>query len=112
MYSSRIRTIRCSGHLSCHACPPPPHMPPLHHACPPLPCMPPSSCMPPCGQTDACENITFPKLLLRTVKKSSCFHHVPLYMSFPCANPTLAGNDNVGIFVQLLMEITFKHLTA
>ena len=24
--------------------------------------------LPPCGQTDACENITFPQLLLRMVK--------------------------------------------
>ena len=57
----------------------PPAMHALGHACP-LPCMPstthaPPPCMPqqshsplPHGQTDACENITFPQLLLRTVK--------------------------------------------
>ena len=50
MHSSRMRTVCCSGHLSCHACPPathapPPCMPPCH-ACP-LPCMPPLLCMPP-----------------------------------------------------------------
>ena len=139
MHSSRMRDVRCSGRLSCHACPLPcmplPHMAsslcmpllchtcllchthPLHHACPPhhahlramytsplphtppamhtsLPCMPlamrahhchtcppplpympPSPCMLSCHacppvdrMTDACENITFPQLLLRTVK--------------------------------------------
>ena len=71
-----------------HACPhqaqPLPCMPPamhaLGHACP-LTCMPPTTHAPasmhapatplpplPHGQTDACENITFPQLLLRTVK--------------------------------------------
>ena len=37
MYSSRMRTVRCSGRLSCHACPPLPCMPPathVHHAHP------------------------------------------------------------------------------
>ena len=39
MHSSRMRTVHCSGCLSCHSCP-------LHHACPschthPLSCMPP-----------------------------------------------------------------------
>ena len=87
-----------SGRLSCHAHPLP-RMPPLHHtcplhqACPPLPHIPPSPRMPPpsyamhvpfamyvslchahpplCDRmTDACENISFPQLLLRTVKIS------------------------------------------
>ena len=40
MHSSRMRTFRCSGHLSCHACPPATHTP--------LPCMPPHACPPPC----------------------------------------------------------------
>ena len=31
-----MRTTRCSGHLSCHACPPPPPRMPPCHACPPL----------------------------------------------------------------------------
>ena len=72
MHSSKMRTIHCSGHLSCHACPPPAthatsamhaplctmhthcHVcPPPHHACP-LPHMPLChacplpSCTPPC----------------------------------------------------------------
>ena len=38
-----MRTVRCSGLLSCHARPPPDRM------------------------TDASENVTFPQLLLRTV---------------------------------------------
>ena len=49
IHSSRIRTAHCSGCLSCHACPPPTHVP--CHTCPPpatyaschacpLPCMP------------------------------------------------------------------------
>ena len=103
MHSCRMRTVRCSGHLSCHtrtpchAC--------THHAQPsamhapchthpaathtPLSCMPPAThtslpCMPPCHThplpclpptphtpcgflTHACENITFPQLLLWTV---------------------------------------------
>ena len=98
MHSSRMRTVRCSGNLSCHVCMPPPamhvtstlpHKPPAMHTplphIPPathvtcLPCMAPRnthplSCMPPCharptcGQTETCENITFPQLLFRTVK--------------------------------------------
>ena len=94
MHSSRMHTIHCSGCLSCHAPPPPPiHAPAMHallhhtchltmhtllhhtcplchtcppplHACPPSPHMSPA----PCGQTDACENITFPQLLLWSVK--------------------------------------------
>ena len=68
MHSSRMRTICCSGHLSCHACPPamhaPWHAPPAMHTTP-SPCMPPS---PVDRMTDACENITFLQLLLRMVK--------------------------------------------
>ena len=65
MHSSRMRTVHCSGRLSCHACPlathlpvcmrptmyaPLPHMPPAmhapghahpHHTCPPSLCTPP-----------------------------------------------------------------------
>ena len=40
MHFSRMCTICCSGHLSCHACPLLPCMPPCH-ACP-LPHMPPA----------------------------------------------------------------------
>ena len=35
IHSSRMRTVCCSGRLSCHACPPLPRMPPPCHACPP-----------------------------------------------------------------------------
>ena len=69
MHSSRMRTVRCSGRLSCHACPlpathaptamhvslpcmTPPHTPPATYAplpcIPPLPHMPPPPHMPPC----------------------------------------------------------------
>ena len=91
MHSSRMHTVRCSGRLSCHVCPLPCMSPLTMHA--PLLCMSPftthtlSPCMPPhytCSltilthlsyaqppvdrMTDTCENITFPQLLLRTVK--------------------------------------------
>ena len=89
MHCSRMRIVRCSGHLSCHTCPLP-YMPP-HHACPPAmhvssPCHArplamhsthhacPLQYMPPCYAqplphmsppvnriTDACENITLPQ---------------------------------------------------
>ena len=39
MHSSRMCTVCCSGHLSCHACLLPCMPPPLCHACPP-PCTP------------------------------------------------------------------------
>ena len=60
MHSSRMRTVRCSGRLSCHAYPPPPathapchicplpYMPPDTHTHTPLPCMPPLPCMSSC----------------------------------------------------------------
>ena len=60
MHSSRMRTVGCSGHLlggggmSAWGC---------------LPGgLPRGWTPPPCGQTDTCENITFPQLLLRMVK--------------------------------------------
>ena len=51
MHSSRMRTIRCSGRLSCHTHPLP-CMPPCHahlpcHACPSLLCTPPCHAYPP-----------------------------------------------------------------
>ena len=52
-----------------------PCMPPCHehpHACP-TPCMSPPPCthpLPMGRMTDVCENITFPQLLLRTVKRN------------------------------------------
>ena len=74
MHSSRMRTVRCSGSLL-------PRTPPATR---PLPCMPPTMQPPPATHaplhharppwtefvTHACENITFPQLLLRTVKIS------------------------------------------
>ena len=89
MHSSRMCTIRCSGHLSCHACPPATHAPchtcplpcmpptmhaPLHHTCPPFTThtpMVPLATPTPDRMTDACENITFPQLLLRTLKMTN-----------------------------------------
>ena len=111
-----MRTVRCSGHLSCHAwhlpCTPlaqmhplscmPPALHPLHHAHPfcyaQIPAMhslftvhtPPSPNMLPFAMhaplhhagtpvvdrmTDACENITFPQLLLRTAKSALDKYH-------------------------------------
>ena len=78
MYSSRMRTVCCSGHLLPHM--PPPHTPPTMHTpcniCPPPFTMhipfamhAPLHHASPCGQTDTCENITFPQLLLRMVQK-------------------------------------------
>ena len=78
MHSNRMRTVRCSGHLSCHthphhhACPPlhtpPAHAPPSHHTSS-LPCTPAPRAgtlcharPPPPPRTEflthACENIT------------------------------------------------------
>ena len=60
MHSSRMSTVRCSGCLSCHACPATPtprharplHLTyPLHHTCPLCHVCSLSQCMPPpCGQ--------------------------------------------------------------
>ena len=46
-------------HAPCHACPPP-HMPPCHACLPATHAPTPQHvpCMPPCGQTDTCKNIT------------------------------------------------------
>ena len=65
------------AYLFCHTFPPAMHTPPLpcmppHHAYPPPQCMNPQ-CAPPVNRmTDACENITFPQLLLRKVIKVYC----------------------------------------
>ena len=69
MHSSKMCTVRCSGRLSCHARPSPAtYAPPP--PCTPLSCMPPFATHAPVDRmTDACENITFPQLLLGTVKK-------------------------------------------
>ena len=67
-----MRTDRCSGHLFCHdarSLPPPRHvLPPVMHA--PCHARSPATHAPPLWTeflTHACENITFPHLLLRTV---------------------------------------------
>ena len=63
MHSSRMRT---AFRPSCHACPP------LHHTCPPFTThAPPFAAHAPQTEflTHACENITFPQLLLRAVNK-------------------------------------------
>ena len=52
MHSSRMRTVRCSGRLSCHA----PHSLWTEFL------------------THACENITFPQILLRTVTIQECHY--------------------------------------
>ena len=53
MHVSKMRSVRCSGRLGGEG------------GVYPGRCTP-----PPCGQTDACENITFPQLLLRMVKST------------------------------------------
>ena len=85
MHSSRMCTVRCSGHLSCHAFPPAMHSPAMHalamHA-PPATHAPRHAAVSPVdSMTDACENVTFPQLLLRTVNINNkiefypkCFH--------------------------------------
>ena len=114
MHSSRMRTVRCSGRLFCHACPlpctppvmhtpppctslphipPQPHTPPAMHAplqCPSLPHTPPAIHAPTMYTplwteflTHACENITFPQLLLWTVitlKLMSILYQLPIHL--------------------------------
>ena len=81
LHSSRMRTARFSGRFSCTHAPLPhtfpsatplPYMPPLFAAHPlPLPCIPPiATHVPPLwteGMTHACENSSFPQLLLHVV---------------------------------------------
>ena len=62
MHSSRMRTIRCTGHLSCHACPPSCTAPLSHMPAPAMHAPPWTEFL-----THDCEHITFPQLLLRTV---------------------------------------------
>ena len=54
MHSSRMRTVRCSSRL-------------------PGGCLPARRVYTPRGQTNTCEKITFPQLLLRTVKMATPF---------------------------------------
>ena len=76
-----MRTVRCSSHLGWGGG----SLPGRGDVClagkgclPGGRCLPGRGCTPPpCGQTDTCENITFPQLLLRTVKISPyCFSHL------------------------------------
>ena len=97
MHSSRMRTARVSGHLSCtppththmlpamyalcHAHTTPPRMPPAMHASPP--------CTTPVNRiTDWCKNNTFPQLRLRAVKIPCPSFGIPsfLHVSF-CISP-------------------------
>ena len=59
MHSSRIRTVRCSG---------------LFGGCLPGGCLPRGLYTSANGQTDTCENITFPQLLLRTVERRRVYY--------------------------------------
>ena len=126
-----MRTVRCSGRVSCHAClPAPPLCMPFCHACPfhthPLPCMPPChthpscqcmppamyapchacppphmpptthttpshTCPPPDRMTDACDNITFPQLLLRTVNIKCQFHSTWKVPQYKHTRKTISG---------------------
>ena len=82
MHSSGCVSSAAVAHT--HACPPPRHAhalmgmyptPPYHASCPPAmhaptPC---HTCPTPLNRiSDRCKNITFPQLLLRTVKRSPC----------------------------------------
>ena len=72
MHSSRMRTVHCSGRLSCHACPPPmPHMSPAMHA--PLPCTPYFHACPPPHMPPPCMSLTM---------------HAPHHTPIPCTPPT------------------------
>ena len=75
MHSSRMRTVHCNGHLGVGCLP---------GGCLPRGCLP-GECIPACNGADtpllqpwteflthACENITFPQLLLQTVKITCC----------------------------------------
>ena len=100
-------------HAPCHACPPP-CTPPCHtcphhawppcHACFPLPCMPPShhACPPAMHAplwteflTHACENITFPQLLLRTVIIGSQLPPPPTRVGDHLGNPGSATGNRI-----------------
>ena len=90
MHSSRMRTVRCSCHLSCHAYHPPlSHMPiamhaPLcharpHHACP-LPHMPPLPCMSPAMHALPTTHVLPPYMPPMNAPSFTC----PLSCTVPC----------------------------
>ena len=98
MHSSRMRTFRCSGRLSCHAHPPPstthalpPCMSPTMHAPlprmpSPVPCMPPAMPTPPCGQNSwhtLPKALPFRNFVCRRQKHSSTTG-APLWNIFTC----------------------------
>ena len=117
MHSSRMSTDRCSGRLSCHALPlPAMHAP--YHACPlvmhaatcPPACMPPQ---PPPRMallwteflTHTCENITFPQLLLRTLKMSIKYQGVKEFHML-----ARVGCCNIMVFSPFKVKVTYYHL--
>ena len=110
IHSSRMRTVRCSSHpgrggrVSAQGGVYPGGVSPV------------GRCLPrgvsawqgvytssPCGQTDTCENITFPQLLLRTVITTK-YKHVS-----SVGNTKLTGADPGGtnlLFGQMFLETT------
>ena len=83
MHSSRIRTARCSGHLSCHVCPPAMQAP--HHACPPCHAGPPA-CRPPCHAGP-------PTATHAPLPHMPHLRHMPpaMYAPLPCTPPCHAS---------------------
>ena len=92
MHSSRMCTTNCSGHLSCHACPPC-HTHPNCQSCPPyhacsLPCMPPAMYSPhhaslpghTCPSSHACPLPCIPPTM-----QASLATHAPPAMHVPPA---------------------------
>ena len=81
MHSSRMRTVRCSGHLSCHAHPPAMHSPAMYapcHACP-------LSCMPPCHTRLPCHAHPLPYFPCHTCP----LPHMPPTMQSPATHASL-----------------------
>ena len=107
MHSSRMRTIRCSSHLG-RGCLPrrvsacqgvsAQGVSAWHEGCTP----------PPRGQTDTCENITFPQLLLRTIKiRWWKFHQVARARVWGLAAEIL-GPHNLPKFLEQKGQINHK----
>ena len=104
IHSSRIRTAHCSGCLSCHACPPPTHVP--CHTCPPchiclLSCMPPAMHAPsthaPC---DACPHHACPPPCMPPATHT-LFNACPstMHTPFPCGQTDTCENITFANFV-------------
>ena len=79
MHSSRIHTIRFSGHISCHA-------PALHHTCPPAMHIPHHACPPAMHAPHAmyAPHHTCPPPCMPPPHMSPCHTHPP-----PCTPPTM-----------------------